>query len=73
VADEYRELDQERVLALHRFSARGKASGLDVAEVRSEGATLFVLREGKVARLVVYADRQSALARLGVNPEGDSV
>lgn len=30
LAEEYRELDSERVLVLHRFSARGRGSGLDL-------------------------------------------
>lgn len=30
-AEEYRELDTERVLVLGRFSARGKTSGLELA------------------------------------------
>jgi hypothetical protein len=37
-ADEFRELDDERVLVLDHFSGRGKTSGLEVREVRAEGA-----------------------------------
>ncbi len=68
--DEYRELDAERVLALQRFSVRGKASGLDLKQVR--GANLFHFREGKVIRLVLYWQRERALAELGLTPEADS-
>jgi ketosteroid isomerase-like protein len=46
--------------------ARGKASGLELRKMRSEGAVLFYLRDGKVARLVFYWDRNRALADLGV-------
>ena len=63
--DEYRELDSERVLALQRFSVRGKASGLDLRRVR--GANLFHVRRAKVTRLVLYWDRERALADLGLS------
>ena len=71
-ADEYRELDAERVLVLDHFSGRGKTSGLDVRQMRSEGAALFHLRGGKVRRLVVYWDRERGLADLGLAPEPGS-
>ena len=65
-ADEYRELDGERVLGLIHRSAHGKASGLEVGETRTQGAHLFHVREGKVTRLVTYWDRDRALADLGL-------
>lgn len=65
--DEYRELNGERVLALQRFSVRGKTSGLDLRQVR--GANLFHVRGGKVTRLVLYWDRERALADLGLVEE----
>jgi ketosteroid isomerase-like protein len=64
--DEYRELDDERVLALHRFSGRGKGSGLDLGQMGLEGACIFNVRDGNVTRLVVYGDRDRALADLGL-------
>jgi ketosteroid isomerase-like protein len=70
--DEYRELDGERVLVLLHFSARGKTSGLEVAQMRAEGASLFHLRGGKVTRLVLYSDRERALAEIGLAPEAGS-
>jgi hypothetical protein len=74
VADEYRELDDERVLVLVRGPGRGKTSGLDVSEALSaKGAILFHVREGAVTRLVIYADRERALADLGLVPESDSL
>jgi len=71
LAEEYRELDGDRVLVLAHFSAHGKRSGLDVERISTSAAHLFHLRGGKVTRLVVYLDRQNALADLGLAPEGD--
>ena len=69
--DEYRELDGERVLVLVRLSGRGKASGLQLEELRTRAANLFHVRCGKVTRLVLYADRDRGLADLGL-PEQDA-
>ena len=66
VPDEYRELDDERVLALFHFSGRGKGSGLDLGPMGLEGACVFHVRDGNVTRLVVYVDRDRALADLGL-------
>ena len=65
-ADEYRALDDERVLVLMHFSGRGKASGLEVGDIHMKGANLFHVRDGKVARLVTYWDRERAFADLGL-------
>jgi ketosteroid isomerase-like protein len=66
-ADEYRELDGERVLVLSRHSGRGKASGLELGQISAKGgAFLFQLRDGRVIRFVVYFDRDCALADLGL-------
>ncbi len=62
-AEEYRELDDERVLVLTRQSGRGKSSGVEIEQQR---ATLFHVREGKVTRRVNYWDRRRALAELGL-------
>jgi ketosteroid isomerase-like protein len=71
-ADGYRELDRERVLVLTRGSGRGKTSGLELAQIRTQGAHLFHVRYGKVTRFVVYWDRDRALADLGLASEGDA-
>jgi ketosteroid isomerase-like protein len=71
-AEEYRELDDERVLALIRIGGRGKTSGLEVGQVRAEAANLFHIRDGKVTRLVLYWDRERALADISPAPETDS-
>jgi ketosteroid isomerase-like protein len=71
-ADEYREIDGERILVFGRDSGRGKTSGLDVAQMRALGAALFHVRRGKVTRLVRYFNRDRALADLGLAPEAGS-
>jgi ketosteroid isomerase-like protein len=71
-ADEYRELDDGRVLVLHRRGGRGKTSGLELEELQTRGATLFHVRDCKVTRLVGYNDRERAFADLGLAPEADS-
>jgi ketosteroid isomerase-like protein len=70
--DEYRELDDERVLVLLHYSGRGKKSGLELGHLRARHAQLVHVRGGKVTRLVVYSDRERALADLGLAPEGGS-
>jgi ketosteroid isomerase-like protein len=65
-AEEYRELDGERVLVLIHYAGRGKTSGVQVAQVRTAGAALFHTRAGSVTRLVMYLDRDRALADLGL-------
>jgi ketosteroid isomerase-like protein len=64
--EEYRELDGERVLVFTRASGRGKASGLDLAQMRAEWIDVLHIRDGKVTRFVTYADRDRALADLGL-------
>ena len=65
--DEYRAIDDERVLVLlHAVGGRGKASGHQLTSVASPGADLFHIVDGKVTRLVVYYDRHHALADLGL-------
>src|SRR5271167_2040162 len=61
-AEEYRELDDERVLVLNLQGGRGKGSGMDVGGIGAGGASLFHLRRGRVTRLVIYAERKHALA-----------
>jgi ketosteroid isomerase-like protein len=62
--EEYREFD-ERVLVLTYAHGRGRASGVEIAKKR---ANLFHLRGGKVTSLVVYWDRERALADVGLTP-----
>jgi ketosteroid isomerase-like protein len=71
-ADEYRQLDDQRVLVLTHRRGRGKTSGLEVGQLRWRAADLFHVRNGKVTKLVVYFDRDYALADLGLAPEGET-
>ena len=65
-ADEYRELDGERVLVFYRRSGRGKTSGLELAQIQTNGAVLFHVRDGKVTKSIFYFDCARALADLGL-------
>jgi hypothetical protein len=69
-AEEFRELDGERVLVLYHLSGRGKTSGLDLGQVRAKGADLLHVRDGKVTKYVIHFDRERAFADLGLDPEG---
>jgi hypothetical protein len=63
--EEFRELDDKRVLVLQQRGGRGKRSGLQVEKLCAKGARLFHIRS-KVTRLVVYYDRHRAFADLGL-------
>jgi ketosteroid isomerase-like protein len=65
-AEDYRELDEERVLVLSNLGGSGKASRLSLGQMRSEKCELFQVRSGKVVRLVIYWDRERAVADLGL-------
>jgi ketosteroid isomerase-like protein len=65
-ADEYRQIDPERILVLTRFGARGEESGVDV---ETQGAILFAVRDGRVRRLVRWWSAERALADLGLQRE----
>ena len=64
--DGYREIDDDRVLALGHRTGRAKASGVDLAQMHIRTATLFEIHDGRVTRLAVYWDRDRALADLGL-------
>ena len=68
-AEEFRALSGDRVLVLIRRSGRGKASGVELRGLRTEGAAVFDVHDGKVTRVVNYFDRDRALADLGLAPD----
>jgi len=65
-ADEYRELEDQSVLVLVHQSGRGKTSRIEIGRTPGAVATLFHFRDGKVDRLVLYADHDRAFADLGL-------
>jgi ketosteroid isomerase-like protein len=67
--EEYRELDDERVLVLCDPRGRGKTSGVELQTARAKAATLLRIRSGKVVALTWYFDRDRALADLGIVSE----
>jgi ketosteroid isomerase-like protein len=65
VIEEIREIDHERVLVLGHYRGRAKASGLDIEKI-SRVAALAHVEGGLVTKLVLYTDRNRALADLGL-------
>ena len=53
-------------------AGRGKTSGLELSQIRTQGAHLFHIRDGRVTRLVRYLNRDRAFADLGLAPDPDS-
>jgi ketosteroid isomerase-like protein len=70
-AQEYLELDGERILVYVHNYGRGRASGIDISQVMGtgEGANLWVFRDLRVIRIAIYWDRARALADLGLTPD----
>jgi ketosteroid isomerase-like protein len=65
-ADEYRELDDDRVLVLVHRTGRAKSSGIELDQMQTQGAHVHHVRGSKVIRLVHYWDSRRALADLGL-------
>jgi ketosteroid isomerase-like protein len=65
-AEEYRELDDERILVLNKWSGQGKTSAFTVESTAAKSAALIHVRDGKVTKFVTYWDRDRALADLGL-------
>jgi|SRR5882757_6462872 len=65
-AEEYRALGGERVLVLDHRTGHGKTSGVELADMPTQGGTVWYLRDCNVTRLVIYFDRDRALADLGL-------
>jgi ketosteroid isomerase-like protein len=66
VVEEYREIDQGRVVVPVRLTGRGRTSGLDLADIASRAAYLFHLGGGKVTKIVIYMNRDRLFADLGL-------
>ena len=64
--EEYREVDDERVLVFFRLHGRGKSSGLDLDEMHPLGVGVFHVREGRVTRFVAYVDAERGLEAVGL-------
>jgi hypothetical protein len=62
-ADEYRVIDDERVLVCGHMRAIGRLSG---TLTDTETVNLFHIRDQKVVRLVLYSGRERAFAELGL-------
>ncbi len=67
-ADEFRELDGERVLVLDRYGGSARASGIQLSAIQPRGVSLFHVHAGRVCRMVIYWERDSGLADLGLAP-----
>jgi ketosteroid isomerase-like protein len=59
--------DDRRVLVFVHNTGRGRASGLEL-DLRSV-ANFFEVDQGRVVRLVLYWDRERALADVGIAPD----
>ena len=53
-------------MLIHATSGHEKMSGVDIRRMRTKGATLHHIRDGKVMRLVIYPCADRALADLGL-------
>lgn len=65
-ADEYRDIGGDRVLVLYHFSGRGKTSGAEIGKLQTKNASVFHVNDAQVIQLVLYWDRDRALADLGL-------
>jgi ketosteroid isomerase-like protein len=61
--DEYIDVDDHRVVTLHRVIATGRASGIET--VRELGGVIDI-RDGLVVRQWIYLDRNEALEAAGL-------
>ena len=70
-ADDYLELG-DHVVVLATYHGRGKGSGV---EVEQQGAHVFELRDGRVVRLEIFANREKAIEsiRAARSEEGERV
>lgn len=64
-ADDYRNLDEERVLVCGRMTGRGKTGGV---LTETSFISLLHVHKRRITRPVLYWDRNRALADLGLEP-----
>jgi len=65
-AEEYVALDDGRVLVLAAFGGTPRFIGRDIRDERTKGANVFEVEDGKVRKLILYWNRDRALADLGL-------
>ena len=65
--DEYIDVDESRVVTLHRVIATGRASGVETVR---DLAGVIEVRDGLVVRQWIYLDRNEALEAAGLAEEG---
>jgi uncharacterized protein len=58
----------DHVIVLTRYRGKGRGSGV---EVDQEGAHVFRIRDGRVVRLEIFADRQRAIDSVGGSSPAD--
>ncbi len=63
---EFRELDRDHVMVSTRFIGRARGSDLQLGQLPTVQAALFQIRDGRVARLILYWHAEQALADLGL-------
>ena len=66
IPEEFRELEDGRVLVFLQNEGRGRGSGIEIGGISTKAANLFTVRDGKVKRLTLYWDRDRAIADLGL-------
>jgi hypothetical protein len=64
--EEYRELADGGVLTLTTFSGRGRAGGIELPKALARGASVMSGHDGLVTKIVLYMNRDRALADLGL-------
>jgi hypothetical protein len=63
-AQEYREIDAQRILVLVQFRGRTKTGGLELGHIAGRNASLLDIEHGTVRRLALCWDRDRALTEL---------
>jgi ketosteroid isomerase-like protein len=60
----YRSAPDGRVIALFRMVTRGRESGIEMSR---DDAIVYVVRDGKIARMEYYNDQQAGLQAIGLS------